>query len=141
MTAITPLPSGPLATDTIAAYQTKARQLFAAMNTFSIQVNEALQILQQANPSLTFAVQTMAGDMTAARWQTYVIKSAGTLSCPPAPAVGDWLRYRNRSGLTTPVLAGNGHLIEGASTFPLTNKHARGLIVFVGDADGGWMHF
>jgi hypothetical protein len=89
--------------------------------------------------SVTGAVFVISTPTSAVRGGHYVFTASTTLTLPSSPSAGDWVRFSNRSGTLTPVIARNGQNIMGlAEDITIDATHAPGLLVFA-DATRGWV--
>lgn len=89
--------------------------------------------------SVTGPVTLVSSPVTAAASNHYVFTASTTLTLPPSPVASDWVRFSNRSGTKTPVIARNGQNIMGlAEDMTVDSANASGLLVFI-DATRGWV--
>ncbi|WP_440110327.1 hypothetical protein [Acidovorax sp. BL-A-41-H1] len=89
--------------------------------------------------SVTGAVVVISTPTNAVRGSHYVFTASTTLTLPSSPSPGDWVRFSNRSGTVSPVIARNGQNIMGlAEDLTIDATHAPGLLVFA-DATRGWV--
>lgn len=76
---------------------------------------------------------------TAVKSRTYVLTASLVLTLPVTPAAGDWVRFKNKSGVVTCSIGRNGQNIESlAEDMTLSDMHAGNTLVFA-DATRGWV--
>lgn len=84
-------------------------------------------------------ISNISTNTTATNHTTYILGASLTLTLPASPSVGNWVRFSNRSGTTTAVIARNGSNIMGsASDMTLDTLNARGTLAYTG-ASEGWV--
>lgn len=84
-------------------------------------------------------VVVISGNTTAVKSRTYLLTASLTLTLPPLPQTGDWVRAVNRSGTLTPVIGRNGQNIMGlAEDMQINSLNASFKLVFA-DATRGWV--
>lgn len=89
--------------------------------------------------TVTGAVVLISTPTNASSGRHYVFTGSTTLTLPASPAAGDWVRFSNRSGTVTPVIARNAQNIMGlAEDLTIDATNAPGLLVFA-DATRGWV--
>lgn len=82
----------------------------------------------------------VTANATATAFRTHVFTATADLSLPAAAAAGDWIKYKNRSGVLTPRILRNGHNIEGvADDIVLNSTAASGTLVYI-DPTRGWIN-
>jgi hypothetical protein len=92
-----------------------------------------------SNKTINEMVSVISTNTNAVTSRNYVITADLTLTLPATPSVGDWVRFHNASGLTTPVIARNSsNIMSLAENLVLNSSYASGLLLYA-DATRGWV--
>ena len=92
-----------------------------------------------SNKTINQMVSVISTNTNAVTSRNYVITADLTLTLPATPSVGDWVRFHNASGLTTPVIARNSsNIMSLAENLVLNSSYASGLLLYA-DATRGWV--
>lgn len=84
-------------------------------------------------------VVVTSGTFTAVTNYSYILTGASTVTLPASPISGDWVRFVNRSGLTTLTVARNAQNIMGlAEDMTINTINSTFKLVFA-DASRGWV--
>lgn len=92
-----------------------------------------------SNKTITEMVSVIGTNTTAVASRVYVLTASLTLTLPPAPVVGSWVRVVNMSGTLTPVVARNGSNIMGLAEDMTINRNNAGITLEYVDAPRGWV--
>lgn len=91
------------------------------------------------NHAVTEDVSVIAINTTAVAGNTYVFTASLTLTLPPSPAAGDFVKWVDRSGTTTCVIGRNALNIMGlAENMNLDALNTYGQLTYA-DATRGWV--
>ena len=92
-----------------------------------------------SNKTIKEMVSVISTNTSAIASNNYVITANLTLTLPSTPASGDWVRFHNASGLTTPVIGRNAsNIMSLAENLVLNSTFASGLLIYA-DATRGWV--
>lgn len=84
-------------------------------------------------------VVVISTNTTATAGKTYIFMAFLTLALPPSPSAGDFVKWSDRSGTTTCVIARNGQNIMGlAENMNLDTPSSFGKLTYA-DATRGWV--
>jgi hypothetical protein len=84
-------------------------------------------------------VSVISTNTTAVSGNLYVFTANLTLTLPLSPSVGDYVKFSNRSGVATCVIARNGENIMGSATDLTIDKLDAGLELIYTGAAQGWI--
>lgn len=89
--------------------------------------------------SLRYITENVSSNTTVEAGKIYLIRSTCTLTLPVTPGAGDWIKFKNLSGTTTPEIDRNGKKIMGLSENMIIDTELGSVTLCYKDSTDGWV--